>query len=109
MRLDGYRKAEEDSEKHVERRSGRLNAVKEADSERQALLRRPEQLEKAAGSLPPRPSADYSKPPTNRPYYGPRWAYRVYAGPFVSQKKTVQNSFCQNFVNFLLILMLFGR
>ena len=86
MRLDGYRKADEDTDEHLERRPGRIKAVKEKELTSAEIVRRLEQLEKAAGSLSPHQNVDYSVPPTIRQYYGPRWANGGQTGPFVGRR-----------------------
>src|SRR6218665_227666 len=86
MRLDGYRKADEDTDEHLERRPGRIKVVKEKELTSAEIVRRFEQLEKAVGSLSPHQKVDYSVPPTNRQYYGPRWANGGQTGPFVGRR-----------------------
>lgn len=86
MRLDGYRKAEEDTEKHEARRSGRVNAVGEDESARKALLRRMEQLERKIRSMAARKTGDGYSAPTNCQDYGSRWNNCGRTGPFAGQQ-----------------------
>lgn len=54
MRLEGYRRADADSEERSERRNGKVRATTEAESELETLRRRVEQMEQMA-NRPPRP------------------------------------------------------